>query len=310
MACVSVYDNSEGCSQLLQLPDTAPKFICEYLVQAHIARGTSSSGRDRCSGERHWIRSTSESHHDVNLMVSTFARGNEGKPMQVTHEETIPQADSMKPVRVVVVDDQLLLREGIARILQSDPRIQVAALGANGQEAIDLVDSIEPDVVLMDIRMPVTDGIQATRQIKARHPNVRVIILTSFVYDGYIVEGFMANADGYLLKDTSSEALTSSVLTVATGQRVIEPSVGRHVGEMLGKQSAERKNAYDGLTERQLQMLAMIGRGLIAKEIAHELHISEKTVRNHVTKIYQKLNISDRSQAVLYAIRKGLVSPE
>jgi DNA-binding NarL/FixJ family response regulator len=230
--------------------------------------------------------------------------------MQNLQHATTSQADDVKPVRVVVVDDQLLLREGIARILQGDPRIQVVALGADGQEAMNLVDSLEPDVVLMDIRMPVVDGIQATRHIKARHPGVRVIILTSFVYDGYIVEGFMANADGYLLKDSSSEALTSSVLTVAAGQQVIEPSVGRHVGEMLGKQNADRKNTYDGLTERQLQMLAMIGRGLIAKEIAHELRISEKTVRNHVTKIYQKLNISDRSQAVLYAIRKGLVSPD
>lgn len=226
------------------------------------------------------------------------------------HEETTPCAGGAKPVRVVVVDDQLLLREGIARLLQGDPRIQVVGLGADGHEALHLVDTLEPDVVLMDIRMPVVDGIQATRQIKARHPNVRVIILTSFVYDGYIVEGFMAHADGYLLKDTSGESLTSSVLTVSAGQQVIEPTVGRQVSEMLGKQSADRKNTYDGLTERQLQMLAMIGRGLIAKEIAHELHISEKTVRNHVTKIYQKLDISDRSQAVLYAIRKGLVSPE
>lgn len=215
-----------------------------------------------------------------------------------------------RTVRVVVVDDQLLLREGIATLLQMDPRIEVVGRGSNGQDAIDLAGKLRPDVVLVDIRMPLVDGIQAIREIKSHWSDVHVVILTSFVYDGYVVEGLLAGADGYLLKDASPAALISGVVAVAAGEQVIEPGVARHVAEMLGKQSMERTNCYDGLTPRELQMLAMIARGLVAKEIAHELHISEKTVRNHVSNIYRKLGIYDRSQAVLYAIKKGLVAAD
>jgi DNA-binding NarL/FixJ family response regulator len=214
------------------------------------------------------------------------------------------------PIRVAVVDDQLLLREGIATLLAADARIEVVGRGGNGQEAIDLSGTVQPDVVLMDIRMPVLDGIQAIREIKARWPHIRVVILTSFVYDGYVVEGLMSGADGYLLKDASPAALVSGVIAVATGQKVLEPSVAQHVAELLNKHSAERKHAYDGLTQRELQLVAMLARGLVAKEIAHELRISEKTVRNHISNIYRKLGIIDRSQAVLYAIRKGIVAAE
>lgn len=213
-------------------------------------------------------------------------------------------------VRIVVADDQLLLREGIAMLLQADPRIEVVGRGQDGQEAIDMAETLAPDVVLVDIRMPKVDGIQAIREIKARWPHMRVVILTSFVYDGYVVEGLMAGADGYLLKDASPAALISGVLAVAAGEHVLEPSVVRHVADMLDKHSAERTRLYDGLTPRELQMVAMVARGLVAKEIAHELHISEKTVRNHISNIYRKLGIFDRSQAVLYAIKKGLVTAD
>jgi DNA-binding NarL/FixJ family response regulator len=120
----------------------------------------------------------------------------------------------------------------------------------------------------------------------------------------------MAGADGYLLKDASPGSLVSGVVAVAQGQQVMEPSVARHVTELLSKQSTERRQQYDGLTTRELQLLAMIARGLVAKEIAHEVHISEKTVRNHISNIYRKLGIFDRSQIVLYAIKKGLVTAE
>jgi DNA-binding NarL/FixJ family response regulator len=226
----------------------------------------------------------------------------------VAGDFSAPGADT--PVRVVVVDDHLLLREGIAMLLEHDTRIAVVGRGNNGQDAIDLAEQLAPDVVLVDIRMPVVDGIQAIREIKARHPEIRVVILTMFVYDGYVVEGMMAGADGYLMKGASPAALVSGVLAVAAGEQVIEPGVARHVAEMLSKQSQDRRGCYDGLTPRELQMLAMIARGFVAKEIAHTLHISEKTVRNHVSNIYRKLDIYDRSQAVLYAIKKGLIAPE
>lgn len=215
-----------------------------------------------------------------------------------------------KVVRVAVVDDQQLLREGIATLLAADPRIEIVGRCANGQEAIDLTAAEHPDVVLTDIRMPVLDGIQAIREIKARWPDVRVVILSSFVSDGYVVEGLMAGADGYMLKDASPAALISGVIAVAAGEQVIEPSVTQHVMEMIGKENRERNRSYDGLTPRELQMLVMIARGLVAKEIARELRISEKTVRNHVSSIYRKLNIYDRSRIVLYAIKKGLVTAE
>lgn len=218
--------------------------------------------------------------------------------------------DETSPVRVVVADDQLLLREGIAKLLESDPRIAVVGRGSNGQDAIDLARKLQPDVVLVDIRMPGVDGIQAIREIKSQLPTIRVVILSSFVYDGYVIEGLMAGADGYLLKDASPSALISGVMAVAAGEQVIEPGVARHVADMLSKQNQGRSGCYDGLTPRELQMLAMIARGFVAKEIAHTLHISEKTVRNHVSNIYRKLDIYDRSQAVLYAIKKGLVAPD
>jgi DNA-binding NarL/FixJ family response regulator len=226
-------------------------------------------------------------------------------PLPSSTREGVPRR-----TKVVVVDDQALLREGIAMLLDVDDAIQVVGKGANGSEAIELAERLRPDVLLIDIRMPVMDGIQAIREIKQRMPHMRVVILTSYVYDGYVVEGLMAGADGYLLKDASPAALRSGVLAVANGEQVMEPGVGRQVVNLLGRQRTDRNQNYDGLTPRELQILAMIARGAVAKEIAHELTVSEKTVRNHISNIYQKLGIFDRSQLVLYAIKKGLITAE
>lgn len=245
---------------------------------------------------------TSDTTSDITTSVVEFPAVE--KPMAHADPPTV------RTVRVVLADDQRLIREGIARILSGDPRIEVVGTGADGQDALRLTGELHPSVVLVDIRMPNVDGIQAIREIKARFPEVRVVILTSFAHDGYVVEGLMAGADGYLLKDASSEALISGVIAVAAGEQVIEPPIARQVAEMLGKQSVERTRLYDGLTERELQMVAMVARGFVAKEIAHDLGISEKTVRNHISNIYRKLGIFDRSQAVLYAIKKGLVTAE
>lgn len=227
--------------------------------------------------------------------------------------ETAIETETVAParrVRVVIVDDQMLLREGIASLLGADERIEVVGRGANGEEAIRLTEALRPDVVLTDIRMPVMDGIQAIRAIKARWPEVRVVILTSFAHDGYVLEGLTAGADGYLLKDASPAALISGIVAVADGGQVLEASVAQYVLELLGKQSAERGRRYDGLTQREVQMLTMLARGSAVKEIARQLSLSEKTVRNHISNIYQKLGIYDRSQVVLYAIKKGLVAAE
>jgi DNA-binding NarL/FixJ family response regulator len=219
-------------------------------------------------------------------------------------------AGSVKHIRVVVVDDQRLLRESIAKMLEADPRIHVLGLGATGQEAIELGETLEPDIMLMDIRMPVLDGIQAIREIKARSPGIRIIILTAFQQDGYVLEGLLAGADGYLLKDLPPETLVSSLVAVASGEEVIEPAIIHQVTQLMGKANTKRKIQYDGLSARELQVLAMVARGMVAKEIARDLRISEKTVRNHISNIYAKLNVFDRSQVILYAFKKGIVEPE
>ena len=211
-------------------------------------------------------------------------------------------------VRVVVVDDQVLLREGVASLLQRDPRIAVVGLGGTGKDAIELVGALRPDVALVDIRMPVLDGIAATREIKARWPEVHVMILTSLVEDGLVIEGLDAGASGYVLKDATPDVLIADVLAIAAGGHVLHPTVARQVATLLGKQNQARKDTYDGLTQRELQILSMLARGMAAKEIARAVHISEKTVRNHLSHIYSKLGIFDRSQLILWAIKKGLAT--
>jgi DNA-binding NarL/FixJ family response regulator len=211
-----------------------------------------------------------------------------------------------RPVRVLVVDDQVLLREGVASLLQRDPRIAVVGQASNGREAIEVTDAHHPDVVLIDIRMPVLDGIAATREITARWPGVRVMILTSLVEDGLVIEGLDAGASGYVLKDATPDVLIADVLAVAAGGHVMHPEVARQVASLLGKQNQARRNAYDGLTQRELQILSMLTRGMAAKEIARSVRISEKTVRNHLSHIYSKLGIFDRSQLILWAIKKGI----
>lgn len=219
-------------------------------------------------------------------------------------------AGTQQRVRVVVVDDQILVREGIVTLLRMDPRIEVVGTGSNGQEAIDLTGELQPDVVLTDIRMPIVDGIQAIREIKARWPEVRVAILTSFVQDGYVLDGLSVGADGYLVKDATPASLISGLISIAAGHQVIEQGIGRRVAELMRKKSPERNQSYDGLTPRELQMLTMLVHGRGVKDIAAEMCISERTARNHLSNIYHKLGVFDRSQAVLYAIKKGVATAE
>lgn len=218
--------------------------------------------------------------------------------------------ETIRQVRVVVVDDETLIREGIVSLLQADPRITVVGSGSNGQEAIDLTGDLQPDVVVTDIRMPRVDGIQAAREIKARWPSVRVALLTSFAQDGYVLEGMSSGVDGYLVKGAPAAALTSGLISIAAGQQVIEQGIGRRVAELVRRQSAERSRTYDGLTPRELQMLTMLVRGCAVKDMAAELSISERTARNHLSNTYHKLGVCNRSQAVIYAIKKGIATAE
>ena len=213
---------------------------------------------------------------------------------------------SSPTVRVLIADDQTLFRVGLARLLEEDPRVDIVGQAGDGVEAVKQAGSLKPDVVLMDLKMPNLDGIEATRQIVASHPGVRVLLLTTFEADNHVIQALKAGASGYILKDSKPDSIVSSLLAVMAGERVMASAVANRVLEMLTGTTTP-KEFYDGLTGREIEILKLLAGGMANKQIAYKLKISEKTVRNHVSNMYEKLNIYDRSQAVLYAVRKGLV---
>lgn len=190
--------------------------------------------------------------------------------------------------------------------MSEDPLVEIVGGAADGEEAVRLAGELRPDVVLMDIKMPRVDGVEATRRITAEYPDVKVLILTTFEADSYVIQALKAGASGYVLKDCRAEAVVASILSVVSGERVMAGPVAKRVFDMLTG-AASPKEYYDGLTAREIQILRMMAGGMVNKQIAVRLKISEKTVRNHVSNMYEKLEIRDRAQAVLYAVRKGLV---
>jgi DNA-binding NarL/FixJ family response regulator len=211
-----------------------------------------------------------------------------------------------RTARVLIADDQTLFRSGLARLLDVDARVTVVGEAVDGLDAIKLSQSLKPDVVLMDIKMPNLDGIEATRRIVAENPKVKVMMLTTFEADNHVIQALKAGASGYVLKDSQAGAIVSSILAVVAGERVMAGAVANRVLEMLTGATTP-KEFYDGLTAREVEILKMLATGMANKQIAYRLKISEKTVRNHVSNMYEKLDIYDRAQAVLYAVRKGLV---
>ena len=210
--------------------------------------------------------------------------------------------------RVLIADDQTLFRSGLARLLDEDPRVEVVGQATDGADVVNRVGTLKPDVVLMDIKMPNVDGIEATRRIVADHPEVKILVLTTFDADSYVLQALRAGASGYVLKDSLPEAVVSSILSVMAGERVMASAVANRVLDMVTG-STTPKEFYDGLTVREVEIMKLLASGQANKQIARKLGISEKTVRNHVSHMYEKLHIYDRSQAVLYAVRKGLVEP-
>jgi len=208
---------------------------------------------------------------------------------------------------VMIVDDQTLFRRGLVKLLESDPRIKIIDDVANGAEAIERIAKNPPDIVLIDIKMPVMDGIEATRRIVSAYPKIKVLILTTFENDGYVVQALKAGASGYLLKDSQPEAIVSAMLSILSGERVMTQSVADQFLNLMS--GGSQKARYDGMTRREVEILRLLGQGLTNKLIAYRLKISEKTVRNHISNFYAKLGVGDRSQALLYAVRKGLVDP-
>ena len=211
-----------------------------------------------------------------------------------------------RTARVVIADDQTLFRSGLARLLDVDDRVAVVGEAVDGADAVKLALSLKPDVVLMDIKMPNLDGIEACRRIVTENPKIRVLMLTTFEADNHVIQALKAGASGYVLKDSQASAIVSSILAVVAGERVMAGAVANRVLEMLTGGTTP-KEFYDGLTAREVEILKLLATGMANKQIAYKLKISEKTVRNHVSNMYEKLDIYDRAQAVLYAVRKGLV---
>jgi DNA-binding NarL/FixJ family response regulator len=209
-------------------------------------------------------------------------------------------------VRILVVDDQTLFRTGLTSLLASDDRVEVVGQALDGADAIKQATRLKPDVILMDVKMPNVDGIEATRRIVESLPGVKVLILTTFETDSQVIQALKAGASGYVLKDSSASAIVNSIVAVMSGERVMASTVANRVLEMLTG-TATPKEFYDGLTNREVEILKLLAHGMANKQIAFRLKISEKTVRNHVSNTYEKLGIYDRSQAVLYAVKKGLV---
>jgi DNA-binding NarL/FixJ family response regulator len=215
-------------------------------------------------------------------------------------------------IRVLLVDDQALFREGLETLLSVHKDIQVVGQASNGQEALEAAAKVHPDVVLMDVRMPILDGVQATRRLKRALPECRVIVLTTFDDDEYVFDALRAGAVGYLLKDVASARLVEAIRGTARGESILEPSVAAKVIAEFTRVSsmvpaAQMDQLVEPLSERELEILAWIARGYSNKEIASQLFIAEGTVKNHVTHILGKLGVRDRTQAALKARELGLL---
>jgi DNA-binding NarL/FixJ family response regulator len=210
-------------------------------------------------------------------------------------------------IRVLVADDQSMVRAGFRMLLSGEPDIDVVAEASNGLEAVDKAARFDPTVVLMDIRMPELDGLEATRRILAADADARVLILTTFDLDEYIYEALRAGASGFVLKDDPPEQLLAAIRTIAQGDALLSPAVTKRVIEQFTRTSrATPPKALDDLTERELDVFRLIARGLSNAEIARELYISDTTVKTHITHILQKLDLRDRVQAVVLAHEIGL----
>ncbi|MEA3441526.1 MAG: response regulator transcription factor [Chloroflexota bacterium] len=214
------------------------------------------------------------------------------------------------PIRILVVDDHRIVREGINSLMEDIEYIQVVGEASNGYEGVALVDSLNPDVVLMDLMMPRMDGLEATRLITEKHPHIRVLVLTSFIADEKVFPAIKAGAMGYLLKDTGSKELIDAIRMVHRGEPSLGPEIAKKVLNEIHQPAAYVRLTPDPLTERELQVLKVVAQGKSNKEIAAALHISVHTVRTHVNRILSKLHLANRVQATLYALREGISSNE
>jgi DNA-binding NarL/FixJ family response regulator len=227
-----------------------------------------------------------------------------------------PAGGTTRPIRVVLADDQEMVRSGLRLILESEPDMEVVGEAGDGVQAIETVRWRHPDVVLMDVQMPVLDGLAATRQLLDREdrriePVPRVIMLTTFDLDEYVFEALRAGASGFLLKNAPADDLVAAVRTVAAGDALLAPSVTRRVIAAFGRRRAPSESARDlaRLSEREREVLLLVARGRSNAEIATELAIGEATVKTHLSSLFAKLGLRDRVEAVIFAYESGVVEP-
>ena len=213
------------------------------------------------------------------------------------------------PVRVLIVDDHAIVRKGIRALLSEAGGFEVVGEAGNGQEAVLRAAETHPDVILMDLLMPVMDGIEATRQITSQQPKARILVLTSFAADNKVFPAIKAGASGYLLKDSSPDELVRAIRQVHRGEPSLHPTIARKLLQEIAR-PAEVQPAPEALTTREMTVLGLIAQGLSNQEIADRIGVSEPTVRTHVSHILGKLHLASRTQAALYAVREGLTDAD
>ncbi len=210
-------------------------------------------------------------------------------------------------MKIIICDDQAVVRDGLELLLSLEKDFQVVGCAQDGAEAVELTAQHHPDLVLMDLKMPGVNGIEATRQIRAKFPQVKVLILTTYDDDEWVFDAIRAGASGYLLKDTPREKVVEAVRGTIFGRSFLDPAVaGKLLDQVARNQTQPSSLLTEKLTGREIDVLRLLARGLTNPEIATQLHLSEGTVRNHVSAILEKLNVSDRTQAAVIAIQHGL----
>ena len=217
-------------------------------------------------------------------------------------------------IRLVLADDHAVVRSGTRELLEQEPDLKIVGEASNGEEAVRLARELQPDVLVIDVRMPKMSGVEATRRIKAESPDMKVLVLTAHDDDEYVFALLQAGANGYLLKTAEIEELVRAIRTVAAGQSALAPEVtGKVVAQFTSGKSlpdvlTNAQEDYDGLTERELGILELVGKGLSNKQIGKKLYISDRTVQAHLSNIFSKLGVNSRTEAVMYAVRKGWIT--
>ena len=214
-------------------------------------------------------------------------------------------------IRVLICDDQTVVREGLAAILSTDPEIQVVGMARHGQEVLDLVAEAQPDVVLMDLKMPIMNGVQTTQHLRRAHPGVFVLVLTTYADDEWLLDAIRAGAAGYLLKDTRRDELLAAIKGTAEGRSFLDPTIAGKVMQAARRPPLKQAEVQtEPLTEREQEVLDLLVQGHNNPAIARQLHLATGTVRNYVSVILQKLGVSDRTQAAVVAVQRGLVDTD